>query len=55
VQTRGAAAIGARGGVPNFGAAIIERFFLLSNWENVNISYIIGLPAMMGKADRLPP
>ena len=55
VQTRGAAAIGARGGVPSFGAAIIEKFFLLPNWENVNISYIIGRPAMMGKADRLPP
>jgi hypothetical protein len=39
----------------NFGAAIIEKFFLLPNWENVNISYIIGRPAMMGKADRLPP
>jgi hypothetical protein len=39
----------------SFGAAIIEKFFLLPNWENVNISYIIGRPAMMGKADRLPP
>src|SRR4051794_31328342 len=39
----------------SFGAAIIEKFFLLPNWENVNIFYIIGRPAMMGKADRLPP
>ena len=35
--------------------SIIEKFFLLPNWENVNIFYIIGRPAMMGKADRLPP
>lgn len=45
----------AEGAVPSFGAAIIEKFFLLPNWENVNIFYIIGRPAMMGKADRLPP
>jgi hypothetical protein len=55
VQTRGAAAIGALGGIPSLGAAIIEKFFLLPNWVNVNIFYIIGRPAMMGKADRLPP
>jgi hypothetical protein len=33
----------------------VEKFFLPPNWENVNISYIIGRPAMMGKANRLPP
>ncbi len=54
MQTRAAVAIDARGGVQIRGA-IIEKFFLLPNWENVNIFYIIGRPAMMGKADRLPP
>jgi len=38
-----------------FRALIIEKFFLLPNWGNVNIFYIIGRQAMMGKADRLPP
>lgn len=31
------------------------KFLLQPKRENVNISYIIGRPAMMGKADRLPP
>jgi hypothetical protein len=36
-------------------APTLEKFFLQPNGENVNIPYIIGRPAMMGKADRLPP
>jgi hypothetical protein len=31
------------------------KFFLLPQRQNVNMFYIIGRTAMMGKADRLPP